>query len=116
MSALESPGGGAALRDAVSALVPASAPATNAAGGARVLLVVDQFEELFTLTNQPAIRDRYIDALLAAARRDGAAPVHLVLVLRAGKPLYGDADLITALAGSACDAIDVCGRAHQFRL
>jgi len=40
-----------------------------------------------------------------------AAPDEVLLVLRAGKPLYGDATLIGALAGSAnCDSIDVCGR------
>jgi imidazolonepropionase-like amidohydrolase len=36
-----------------------------------------------------------------------AAPQDVALVLRAGKPLYGDADLVGALAQN-CDALDVC--------
>jgi WD40 repeat protein/energy-coupling factor transporter ATP-binding protein EcfA2 len=53
-----------------------------------ILLVADQFEELFTLVADPAIRSRYIDSLLASATLDGAVPVHLVLTLRAD--FYGD--------------------------
>src|SRR6185437_2180268 len=34
------------------------------------------------------------------------------LVLRAGKVLYGDADLVSALAPS-CEAIEVCGYGRQ---
>ena len=49
----------------------------------RVLLVADQFEEIFTLTTNRETRHRYIGALLAAATWDGAVPVHLVLTLRA---------------------------------
>ena len=52
-------------------------------GQTRVLLVADQFEEIFTLTASKEARDRYIDSLLAAARPHGPVPVHLVLALRA---------------------------------
>jgi hypothetical protein len=38
-----------------------------------------------------------------------AAPADVVLVLRAGKPLYGDAALMATLAPSGCDTLDVCG-------
>ncbi len=38
-----------------------------------------------------------------------AGPADVVLVLRAGKPLYGDAAVIGALVPSGCDALDVCG-------
>ena len=39
-----------------------------------------------------------------------AEPSDVVLVLRDGKPLYGDAPIIAAWPGlSACDALDVCG-------
>ncbi|HEY6270574.1 MAG TPA: winged helix-turn-helix domain-containing protein [Terriglobales bacterium] len=76
------PVGGDALRNAVSALVFAAGK-TNQSAQTRLLLVVDQFEELFTLTARPAVRDRYIDTLLAVARLDSAIPVHLVFVLRA---------------------------------
>ena len=67
------------LRNVISALA-------NTAGltkGSRILLVVDQFEEIFTLTSDQEIRERYINALLATARWDGSIPVHLVLVVRA---------------------------------
>jgi hypothetical protein len=44
----------------------------------------------------------------------GANVDDVVLVMRAGKPLYGDAGVIGALAGGdACDALDVCGRAKS---
>src|SRR5262245_11710266 len=74
-----------ALRNAVSALVLAASSATDRAPAAPVLLVVDQFEEIFTLTASPQVRKGYIDALLSAARQEGAGavPVHLVLALRA---------------------------------
>jgi large repetitive protein len=43
-----------------------------------------------------------------------AAPGDVVLVVRGGAALYGDADLVAALAPStACDAIDVCGVAKS---
>ena len=53
-------------------------------GSDRMLLVVDQFEELFTLTPEPD-RTPFADALLAAADRDDRArPIlRLVLVVRA---------------------------------
>jgi len=38
-----------------------------------------------------------------------AASEDVALVLRAGKPLYGDALLVQAAGGSACDALAVCG-------
>lgn len=41
----------------------------------------------------------------------GAEPQDVVLVLRGGKPLYGDAELLdsAAIGGAACEALDVCG-------
>jgi WD40 repeat protein/DNA-binding winged helix-turn-helix (wHTH) protein len=80
------PSGGNALRDAVSALVNAvqdPVQVEDRPKPARVLLVVDQFEEIFTLTGRQEARDRYIDALLAAAQLESAIPVYLVLALRA---------------------------------
>ncbi len=72
--------GGDTLRNAISALASAM---PGKSGSTRILLVADQFEEIFTLTTNRQIRDRYIDALLAASRLDSVVPVHLVLVLRA---------------------------------
>lgn len=74
------PLGGEALRNAISVLANVSGEKSNRY---RVLVVVDQFEELFTLTPNREARERYIDALLTASRWDGCVPVHLVLVLRA---------------------------------
>ncbi len=38
-----------------------------------------------------------------------AEPQDVSLVMRGGKVLYGDDAAVTALAGAACDAVDVCG-------
>lgn len=76
---------GDALRNAITALASAAGNGADdrQSPRSRLLLVVDQFEELFTLTARPALRDRYIDALLAAAECGGAVRVHVVLALRA---------------------------------
>jgi len=71
------PTGGNSLRNAISTLVQATAPE----GQPRVLLVVDQFEEIFTLTQNDEVRKRYFDALFRASCVESAVPVHLVLVL-----------------------------------
>ena len=47
----------------------------------RVLLVVDQFEELYTLTADEEVRRRFLDELLAASSRVGSK-VNVVLTLR----------------------------------
>ncbi|HNS50858.1 MAG TPA: BTAD domain-containing putative transcriptional regulator [Anaerolineae bacterium] len=52
----------------------------------RLLLVVDQFEELYALCAEPGVRRRFVDVLLAAARRGrraGAAGSALLLTVRA---------------------------------
>jgi WD40 repeat protein/DNA-binding winged helix-turn-helix (wHTH) protein len=74
------PAGGDSLRNAVTALANVAA---DGASPARVLLIADQFEEIFTLTSDSQVRQRYIDALLAAGGVGGPVPVHVVLVLRA---------------------------------
>jgi len=71
-----------ALRNAITALINVTVPRDNA-GQMHVLLVADQFEELFTLTSKRETRDHYIDALLAASRPGSAIAVHVVLALRA---------------------------------
>jgi WD40 repeat protein/DNA-binding SARP family transcriptional activator len=50
-------------------------------GGERLLVVVDQFEELFTLCDAEAERTAFVDNLLTAV--DGAGPVTVVIALRA---------------------------------
>ena len=74
------PLGGESLRNAISVLANTAAHESKQA---HILLVVDQFEELFTLNTTRKIREQYIDALITASRWDGSVPVHLVLVLRA---------------------------------
>ena len=65
----------------------------NLPRGTRVLLIVDQFEELYTHASSDAdparraraaaVRKRFIDLLLAAADRRSERPVYVVLTLRA---------------------------------
>ncbi|HMQ24572.1 MAG TPA: BTAD domain-containing putative transcriptional regulator, partial [Acidimicrobiales bacterium] len=47
----------------------------------RLVLVVDQFEELWTMATDPVARDRFADLLAHAA--DGGAPIGVVATLRA---------------------------------
>ena len=54
-----------------------------ALAGSRLLLVVDQFEELFTLCRAEAERQAFIDNLLAAAAPGTDAPFSLVIAMRA---------------------------------
>ncbi|MCB0186160.1 MAG: hypothetical protein KDE31_17945, partial [Caldilineaceae bacterium] len=53
----------------------------NTTNGGRLLLVVDQFEELFTLCREPLERQQFIANLMAATDNDGATTI--VLTLRA---------------------------------
>ena len=52
-------------------------------GGAHLLLLVDQFEETFTLCKDPAERKAFIENLLAASADENDGPLRLVLTLRA---------------------------------
>jgi len=69
------PLGGNALRNAIDITLPRK--------NSHILLVADQFEEIFTLTSDADVQERYIHALLVAAELETDTPVHLVLVLRA---------------------------------
>lgn len=42
-----------------------------------------------------------------------AEPQDVALVLRGGTPLYGEARVLGAVAGSACDTLEVCGATKQ---
>jgi Tol biopolymer transport system component/DNA-binding winged helix-turn-helix (wHTH) protein len=74
------PSGGEFLSTAINALVSTSG---DQPAKPHVLLVADQFEEIFTLVSNCQIRVSYIDALLNSIREDAAIPVYLVVVLRA---------------------------------
>ncbi len=68
-------------------------------GTDRLLIVVDQFEELFTLTEDSAARD-FVRALLEASRN---APLCILATLRSdyyGKAIALDRDLSDALPGA----------------
>ncbi len=51
--------------------------------GRRLLLVIDQFEELFTLCREERERESYIDNLLLATAPELDRPIHVVVALRA---------------------------------
>ncbi|MBL9027890.1 MAG: DUF4215 domain-containing protein [Myxococcales bacterium] len=40
-------------------------------------------------------------------------PAGVALVMRGGEAIYGDANVVSSLAGAGCDAIDVCGTQKQ---
>lgn len=42
-----------------------------------------------------------------------AQPADVALVLRAGKTLYGDANLVSTLSPSGCDTVDVCSSSKE---
>ncbi len=69
--------GPSALRDCIAAITGSNPE------GTRVLLIVDQFEEIFALTTQHEVREKYINALLGAARIEGSIPVQIVISMRA---------------------------------
>lgn len=58
----------------------------HAGPGARLVMIIDQFEELFTLCEDPEQRRRYIETLAAVAEKpseDGVAPAVVMISLRA---------------------------------
>jgi Novel STAND NTPase 1/TIR domain len=57
--------------------------------GTRSLIVVDQFEELFTRTERPELRRRFLDGLFRAMGGSGDRQVHVLLSMRAD--YYGHA-------------------------
>jgi WD40 repeat protein len=75
---------GVPAADVHATLTAASAPvvAVQAAGQQRLVLVVDQFEEVFTLCRDEKARRRFLDCLLAIAAADGDR-VGVVLGVRA---------------------------------
>ncbi|REG49035.1 hypothetical protein B0G80_5358 [Paraburkholderia sp. BL6669N2] len=77
--------------------------------GSRILLIADQFEEAFTLVPDDAIRNQFIDVLLAGFldRGSGAPDISLVLTLRAD--FYGRALLNRPLADALQDRVENLG-------
>jgi WD40 repeat protein/DNA-binding SARP family transcriptional activator len=58
-------------------------PGGGRKGGGRILLIVDQFEELFTLCRDSAERRAFVDALLHASTEETGDPTLVVITLRA---------------------------------
>jgi WD40 repeat protein len=77
------------IRDQCSALLAQGKEGLNDCAGALVpphhptLLVVDQFEELFTQTRDALSRQRFVDTLLAAVAAEGDRPISVLITLRA---------------------------------
>ncbi len=65
---------GGSLKACIAALVPPSVG---------VLIVVDQLEEIFTLTKDRRTRQRFVTVLLAGLEGSQSTPLHTVLALRA---------------------------------
>jgi hypothetical protein len=69
--------------DARSLDLAASRLLKKVGGGAQLLLVVDQFEELFTACKDEAERQAFVDNVLRAVAPETAGPTLVVLTLRA---------------------------------
>lgn len=67
----------------ISQLRTSAQPASVSGAAERWLVVVDQFEELFTLCRSGEERRSFIDALMAAVDPTTSSPVSLVVALRA---------------------------------
>lgn len=61
----------------------ASCVASLTGSGDHVLLVVDQFEELFTQGSDRGERRRFIDSVLGMARAPGERAIHVLITIRA---------------------------------
>ncbi len=81
----------------------------DAAPDARLVLVVDQFEELFTLCRDDAERRRFVEALLHA--RAPGNPILVVLAIRAD--FYGRIAAFPALAAAVQEHQALVGRMTQ---
>ena len=68
---------GADPEAALAGKLPAAPPSEHV-----LVLVVDQFEEIFTLCDDPAVRHRFAEALVAAAGDGEVGAVRVVLTLR----------------------------------
>ncbi|EPH39712.1 putative WD repeat-containing protein [Streptomyces aurantiacus JA 4570] len=112
-------GGEAARLAAIRILTPGERPARThralfepSTADGDTLLVVDQFEEVFSLCHDPAERDRFLDLLLAA--RDPADRLRVVLAVRAD--FYGRCAEHGPLADVLRDATLLVGPMPPHRL
>lgn len=65
------------------ALIPAARRYLAQTSSPNLLLVVDQFEEVFTLCRSPEEREAFISSLLDATEPDDPQPITILLVMRA---------------------------------
>jgi hypothetical protein len=78
--------------------------------GKRILLIADQFEEVFTLVSDEAVQHRFIDVLLAGfanATRDGSSDICLILTMRGD--FYGQALRYRPFADALQDHVENLG-------
>jgi hypothetical protein len=75
--------------------------------GRGILLVADQFEEIFSLVEDDKVRQGFVDTLLAGFRDDGGPSVKLVLTMRAD--YYGRALAHRSLADALQDHVENLG-------
>lgn len=81
----------------------------------RVLLVVDQFEELYTLCADPAQRERFVDLLLDPGDApDGRPPFSVLLAMRAD--FVGQALAHRGLADALQEAVTLLGPMQRAEL
>lgn len=85
-------------------MVTVDAAGVTATGGALGLLAPGHLADL-------TIFDGRVNADYRAVV--AADPADVVLVMRAGTVLYGDAALVSGLGGVGCDAVNVCGAAKS---
>jgi hypothetical protein len=85
--------------------------------GRRILLIADQFEEAFTLVQDEAIRNRFIDVLLAGftdPASGGRPDICLIMTLRAD--FYGRAVLYRPLADALQGHVENLGPMNRAEL
>jgi WD40 repeat protein len=83
----------------------------------RLLLIVDQFEELYTLCPEAEVRRRFVDALLAAAERSGRRrEPALVLLLTMRADFMGQALAYRPFADALQEAVSLLGPMNRDEL
>src|SRR5262252_1839179 len=85
--------------------------------GARILLIADQFEEVFTLVDDEATQRRFIDVLLAGFRetkRGGSSEICLILTMRGD--FFGQALHYRPFADALQDRVENLGPMNREEL
>jgi WD40 repeat protein len=95
--------------------LPALTPNAQSPGSGRAVLVIDQFEETFTLSTDERCKRVFVQALCAAATRTGGRPPMALVVLGLRADFYGHCaahpELVDSLRGGQVllGAMDAAG-------